>query len=90
MSSPIPLAPFCVVTDSPTPEDTVRAIAAQYDDGSGEIIASALRALARRQARAGKTCAGPCGERKPLSAFGADSQKLDGLAARCRSCRRRV
>lgn len=73
----------------PTPEDHVRRVAARFDDGSGETVASALRALARRQARSGKTCAA-CGERKPLSAFGADSQKPDGLRTRCRSCRKRV
>ncbi|PZF10680.1 hypothetical protein DEJ25_12715 [Curtobacterium sp. MCPF17_011] len=72
----------------PTPEDHVRRVAARFDDGSGEVVASALRALARRQARAGKTCAA-CAERKPLSAFSADSQKADALASRCRSCRRR-
>jgi hypothetical protein len=72
-----------------TPEELVRQAAAKFEDGSGESTASALRALARRQARAGKTCAS-CDERKPLSAFGSDAQKADGLTTRCRSCRRRV
>lgn|GEM_PF-7134980 len=75
-----------------TPEDRVRAAAARFDqdpDDPDAVTASALRALARRQARAGKTCAA-CDERKPLSAFGSDAQKADGLRTRCRSCRRRV
>ena len=72
--------------DALTPEDRVRAAAGRYDDERGTLTASALAALARRQATAGKTCA-PCGERLPFSAFGMDAAKADGLTTRCRSCR---
>lgn len=72
---------------APTAEAAVAAAASPYDEGDGAVIASALRALARRQAGAGKTCAS-CAERKPLAAYGADSSKPDGLRSWCRSCRR--
>lgn len=86
------MAPFTAMTIDLATERRVRAAAARFDqdpDDPDAVAASALRALARRQARAGKTCAS-CDERKPLSAFGADPQKADGLRTRCRSCRRRV
>ena len=36
----------------------------------------------------GKRCTGPCGQVKPLAAFGRDASKRDGLRPRCRDCRR--
>jgi len=75
-------------TNDLTPEDRVRAAASRYDDGQGGLAASALVALARRQATAGKVCA-RCGERLPFSAFGQDADKDDGLRAQCRRCRAR-
>lgn len=76
-------------TATNTPEERVRAAAGRYDDERGTLTASALAALARRQATAGKTCA-RCGERKPFSAFGRDTAQRDGLRGDCRSCRRRI
>jgi hypothetical protein len=72
-----------------TPEDRVRAAAGRYDDERGTLTASALVALARRQATAGKTCA-RCGVHRPFSAFGQDVDKDDGLRAQCRRCRARA
>jgi len=77
------------IAASATPEERVRAAAGRYDDERGTLTASALAALARRQATAGKTCA-RCGERKPFSAFGQDARKDDGLTSRCRKCRARA
>lgn len=80
------------MTQTPTnasPEDRVRAAASRYDDERRSLAASALAALARRQATAGKVCA-RCGERRPFSAFGQDADKDDGLRAQCRRCRARA
>lgn len=35
-----------------------------------------------------KTCQGPCGEKKPLTAFSADKNSADGRAAICLQCER--
>lgn len=72
---------------APTPESRVRA-AADALGWDEEVAESALRALARRQASAGKTCV-RCGEEKPFEAFGADATRHDGKELRCRRCRSR-
>ena len=77
------------MADPSTPEDRVRAAAGRYDDERGALTASALAALARRQATAGKTCA-RCGVHRPFSAFGQDATRDDGLEPRCRTCRARA
>lgn len=74
-------------TRAPTPERRVRA-AADALGWDEEVAESALRALARRQASAGKVCV-RCDELKPFSAFGADSTRPDGKELRCRRCRSR-
>jgi hypothetical protein len=68
-----------------TAEDTVQRIAEKYDDEEGSLIAGALRRLAERQAEAGKVCA-TCGQLLPLSAFGADARRTNGLKSACRAC----
>ena len=68
-----------------SPEELVASVAAEYDDERGTLTASALRRLAKYQREAGRTCTA-CEERKPLSAFGVDRQKPNGLAFRCRLC----
>jgi hypothetical protein len=68
-------------------EELAREVARRYDD-TGALEAQLLAALARRVAASGKTCS-ICGERKPLSAFGTDSTRADGLEHRCRRCRSR-
>jgi len=68
--------------------DGLREVCARYDDGDGEaerLLAVARRALARRIARAGRTCSA-CGERKPLAAFSVDAREGDGLRRYCRAC----
>lgn len=68
-----------------TPEARVRAAAARL--GADEVVvASALAALARRQATAGKTCA-RCETPKRHSDFGVDSRMADGLNDACKACR---
>lgn len=70
-----------------TPEERVRESTRVlgWDD---EVADSAARALARRQASAGKTCA-RCGQEKPFSAFGVDSTSASGRRSWCRVCRSR-
>ena len=77
-----------ITTPADRPEDRVRAAAGRYDDERGTLTASALAALARRQATAGKTCA-PCGAHRPFSAFGQDATR-DDTEPHCRSCRVRA
>lgn len=72
------------VTNSLTPEERVRAAAARYDD-TGTLAERALAALARRVRTSGKVCT-RCGLTKPLTAFGPDLRKHDGLDPRCRAC----
>ena len=69
-----------------TPEDRVRE-ATRARGWDEEVAESAVRALARRRATAGKLC-GRCKELKPYAAFGADSTRHDGKEVRCRRCRR--
>ncbi|UIW13323.1 hypothetical protein SEA_CREWMATE_72 [Arthrobacter phage Crewmate] len=71
-----------------TPAARISRVAARYDDGNGEaqaLTAQALARLAQRQRHSGKTCS-RCQEVKPLSAFGLDSTRPDGLRRHCRSC----
>lgn len=56
-----------------------------YLDEREALLQDALASYARRS---GKTCLGPCGEFKALSAYGADSSRSDGLTVYCRQCRR--
>lgn len=65
--------------------ERVRAAAGRYDDERGTLTASALAALARRQATAGKTCA-RCGERKPFRSFRRDATRSDGVYPTCNRC----
>jgi hypothetical protein len=69
-----------------TPSETlVASVAAKYDNEEGDLQRAAVRRLAYRLARSGKTCAA-CDALKPLSAFGADARKPDGLDSRCKAC----
>jgi len=70
-----------------TPEERVRAATAALG-WEQEVADSAVRALARRVATAGKTCA-RCGVEKPFGSFGVDSTRPDGREPRCRICRSR-
>jgi hypothetical protein len=70
-----------------TPEDRVRS-ATEALGWEQDVADSAVRALARRQATAGKTCA-RCEQQKPFGAFGVDSTRPDGREPRCRVCRSR-
>lgn len=68
---------------------TIGEIAARYDDGNGEgaaLHAAALRRLAWRARRGGKTCS-TCSRLLPLADFGRDSRESDGLFRVCRACR---
>lgn len=71
-----------------TPEDRVRAAAAARYVEQGDLVTSALAALRRRTASAGKTCV-RCQVHLPFRAFGSDASKPDGFAPRCRRCRLR-
>lgn len=64
------------------------AIAAKYADDPEDAEAltnEALSRLAYRRKGAGKVCS-RCGELRPMSAFGPDGTRPDGLAHRCRDC----
>jgi hypothetical protein len=70
------------------PAARISRVAARYDSGNGEaqaLTAQALARLAQRQRHSGKACSA-CREDKPLSAFGPDSERPDGLSHRCRAC----
>ncbi|UJQ86857.1 endonuclease VII [Arthrobacter phage Reedo] len=63
-------------------------LAARYDSGNGEgeaLTREALTRLAYRRKSSGKDCS-RCQEFKPLSAFGPDARRPDGLAYSCRVC----
>lgn len=69
-------------------ERSLAKIAARHDYGDGEGEALTREALARleyRRKRSGKTCS-RCGEFRPMSAFGPDGARPDGLSHRCRDC----
>ena len=68
-----------------TPAERVRA-AAQALGADDAVTASALAALARRQATAGKTCA-RCATPKRHAELGVDSSTFDGLNDSCKVCR---
>lgn len=71
---------YCMKT-----EELVREAARRLGTDE-EAVASALAALARRQATAGKTCA-RCGAAKRHADFGADTRMSDGLNDACKECR---
>lgn len=81
------------MTDRPWQEDfatldALDAVCAKYDDGGGEAEAlrqAAFRRLQWRRRRGGKDCA-RCGQTKPVTAFGPDGRKTDGLQGICRAC----
>jgi hypothetical protein len=68
-----------------SPEERVRAAASRYDDERGGLAASALAALARRQATAGQECSA-CRVLKPFSSFSPDYRRNAGADSRCRAC----
>jgi len=70
-----------------SPEERVRD-ATRALGWEPEVADSAARALARRQASAGKTCA-RCGQEKPFGAFGYDPSSSTGRRSWCRVCRSR-
>ena len=53
-----------------------------------DLEASVRARLAWRWRVGGKACSS-CGDTKPVSAFGRDSSRSDGLEVRCKECRRR-
>ncbi|WNN93710.1 hypothetical protein SEA_CALLINALLBARBZ_60 [Arthrobacter phage CallinAllBarbz] len=72
-----------------TPDERLAAVAMQYDgeDHEGErLLSAALRRLEYRARHGGKQCLS-CREILPVSAFGADSSRRDGLRYYCRTCR---
>ncbi|UJQ87197.1 HNH endonuclease [Arthrobacter phage BaileyBlu] len=72
-----------------TPDELLAAVAMQYDgdDHEGDrLLDAARRRLAFRTRHGGKGCSA-CHEILPLSAFGPDGSRPDGLAHRCRPCR---
>ncbi|AYN59151.1 endonuclease VII [Arthrobacter phage Yang] len=71
-----------------TPAARIAQAAQAFDSGNGEaqaLTAQALARLAYRRRHSGKTCQ-TCRETKPLSAFGFDALRPDGLSVRCRAC----
>lgn len=69
-------------------EDRLAEVTARYDDEDGEaarLLEQALARLAWRKRRGGKECSA-CGETRPVSEFGPDGSRRDGLAHRCRAC----
>lgn len=85
--SPIPDLVVPAPEGDATPEERVRE-ATEALGWEQDVADSAVRALARRQATAGKTC-GRCGQEKPFSAFGFDSTSSTGRRSWCRTCRSR-
>lgn len=67
--------------------DAISRTAARYDDdGDGRLAAATLARLRWRARRGGKRCP-KCQETKPVSEFGANATRQDGLSVYCRSCR---
>lgn len=81
----MPDSTFVSSTGQLTPEEVVAEVAAQYDNEEGDLTRSSLRRLEYRQRHSGKVCAS-CNEARPLSEFGPDYRKPDGLDPRCRKC----
>lgn len=74
-----------------TVADRIAATAARYDGADDEAARLTAQALARREwrlRRSGKTCS-RCSQTKPISAFGPDSRRPDGLRYSCRPCEAR-
>lgn len=67
------------------PADAVARIAARYRAEDAELLELTLARLAWRSAHSAKACSS-CREDLPLSAFGPDTARPDGLAHRCRAC----
>ncbi|USL85094.1 head morphogenesis protein [Arthrobacter phage SWEP2] len=68
--------------------DLIRAVAAKYDGSDNEadrLTESTARRLEWRKRNAGKAC-DVCRETKPVSEFGPDAGRPDGLSRRCRRC----
>jgi hypothetical protein len=75
-------------TDPLTVEDRVAAVCARYDgedDEAARLAEAALRRLDWRRRRGGKECS-RCGAVLPVSAFGPDLRRPDGLRYVCRPC----
>lgn len=71
-----------------TPEERIAAAASKFESGGGEaavLTSEAMSRLAYRKRFSGKVCSS-CQELKPLSAYGPDGGRVDGLAHRCRDC----
>jgi hypothetical protein len=71
-----------------TPEERLAEAASKFESGNGEAAAVVYEAMARlayRRRNGGKQCSS-CREVKPLSAYGRDADRADGLAHRCRAC----
>jgi hypothetical protein len=71
-----------------TPEERLAAAASKFESGNGEAEALTREAISRlyfRRRFSGKTCS-CCEQAKPLSAYGPDGGRADGLAHRCRDC----
>jgi hypothetical protein len=69
-------------------EDRIAAVCARYDgsdDEAARLTDATLRRLAWRRRRGGKLCAS-CAAGLPLSAFGPDLRRPDGLRYACRPC----
>lgn len=75
--------------ETPDFDDQARELADGYAD---EIDPSTLAELVLRRRdwrlRRGFRVCSTCRLRKPVSAFGRDGSRRDGLEPRCRSCRR--
>lgn len=68
--------------------DRIVDVVERYDGPSGEgarLLSQVLAARAYRLRRSGKECS-RCRETKPISAFGPDTRRPDGLRYVCRSC----
>lgn len=66
---------------------TARAEAYAEETDPAKLADAVRRRLDWRLRRGFKVC-GSCGLRKPVSAFGRDASRRDGLEVRCRLCRR--
>ncbi|WIC90214.1 hypothetical protein SEA_VROOMVROOM_64 [Arthrobacter phage VroomVroom] len=74
--------------EGPSTEDRIRTVASKYADTSEDLdllVASALRRLEYRKAHSGKRCPS-CENDLPVSSFGPDGTRPDGLARICRPC----
>lgn len=70
-------------------DEAIRRLADRYGDTPEDAEAlreATRRRLAWRARRGGKECS-KCRETKPVSAFGRDATRSDGLRIYCRACR---